>query len=73
MVRTASTELARHGVRVNALMPTAYTRMIEDIPEEKRLFTREEMPPERVASMVGYLLSDAAENVTGCTLRVAGD
>lgn len=73
MVRTAATELARHGVRVNALMPTAYTRMIEDIPEEKRPFTREEMPPERVASMVGYLLSDAAENITGSTLRVAGD
>ena len=73
MVRTASTELARNGVRVNALMPTAFTRMIADIPEEKRPFTREEMPPERVAAMVGYLLSGDAEGVTGCTLRVAGD
>lgn len=72
MVRTASTELARDGVRVNTMMPTAFTRMIEDIPEEKRPFTREEMPPERVAAMVGYLMSDAAD-VTGSTLRVASD
>lgn len=73
LVRTAARELSRYGVRVNALMPTAYTRMIEEIPEEKRPFTREEMPPEAIGPVVGYLMSDAAEGVTGTTIRAAGD
>ncbi|WP_254538488.1 SDR family oxidoreductase [Halomarina litorea] len=73
LTRTAARELHRHDVRVNALMPTAYTRMIADIPEEKQAFTAEELPPEKVAPMVAYLMSDAAEDVTGCTVRAAGD
>lgn len=73
LTRSAAQELARFDVRVNALMPTAYTRMIDEIPEEHRPFTREEMPPEKVTPMVAYLLSDEAENITGCTIRAAGD
>ena len=73
LCRTAARELNRFNVRVNALMPTAYTRMIEDIPEEKRPFTEEEMPPERVGAVVAYLMSDAAEDITGSTIRAAGD
>jgi NAD(P)-dependent dehydrogenase (short-subunit alcohol dehydrogenase family) len=70
---TAAQELSRYNVRVNALMPTAYTRLIEEIPEEKRPFTRDEMPPEKVAPVAGYLLSDAAEDINGCIVRSAGD
>jgi NAD(P)-dependent dehydrogenase (short-subunit alcohol dehydrogenase family) len=70
---TASRELARYDVRVNALMPTAFTRLIEEIPEGKRPFTRDEMPPEKVAPVVGYLLGDAAEDINGCIVRSAGD
>lgn len=70
---TTARELARYDVRVNALMPTAYTRLIEEIPEEKRPFTKEEMPPEKVAPVVGYLLSDEAEDITGCVVQSAGD
>ena len=73
LVRTAARELYRDGVRVNALMPTAYTRMIAAIPEDKQPFTREEMPPERVATVVAYLLSGAAEGVTGCTFWAGND
>ena len=73
MTRTAARELARSNIRVNALMPTAYTRMIEDIPEEKRPFTKEEMPPENIGSMVAYLMSDKAEGISGSTIRVAGN
>jgi NAD(P)-dependent dehydrogenase (short-subunit alcohol dehydrogenase family) len=73
MTRTAARELARSNIRVNALMPTAYTRMIDDIPEEKRPFSREEMPPENVGPMVAYLMSDEAEDITGSTIRVAGN
>jgi NAD(P)-dependent dehydrogenase (short-subunit alcohol dehydrogenase family) len=70
---TTAREMARYNVRVNALMPTAYTRLIEEIPEEKRPFTREDMPPEKVAPVVGYLLSDEADDINGCIIRSAGD
>jgi NAD(P)-dependent dehydrogenase (short-subunit alcohol dehydrogenase family) len=74
MVRTAAKELHRLNVRVNALLPAAYTRMIESIPDEdfKREF-RENKPPEKVAPMVGYVMSDAAEDVTGCSILAEGD
>lgn len=73
LVRTTARELNRFNVRVNALMPTGYTRMIENIPEEQRPFTQEDLPPEKVAPLVAYTMSDAAEDITGCTLRAAGD
>jgi NAD(P)-dependent dehydrogenase (short-subunit alcohol dehydrogenase family) len=73
LVRTTARELSRYDIRVNALMPTAYTRMIENIPEEKRPFTREEMPPENIGPVVAFLLSDEAEGITGTTVRAAGD
>lgn len=73
LVRTAARELARYNIRANALMPTAFTRMIENIPDERRPFTRAEMPPEKVAPMVAFVMSDEATGVTGCTLRAAGD
>lgn len=73
LVRAASSELHRQNVRVNSLIPSGYTRMTETVPEEHRPYTREEMPPERVAPMVSYLMSDDAEDVTGCTLYAGGD
>jgi NAD(P)-dependent dehydrogenase (short-subunit alcohol dehydrogenase family) len=72
-VRAASTELHRQGIRVNALVPNGYTRMTESIPEEHRPYTRDEMPPEDVAPAAVYLLSDAADDVTGVTVTAAGD
>lgn len=73
LVRTTSRELARYNIRVNALMPTAFTRMIEAIPEEKRSFDESDMPPEYVGPMVAYALSDYAENISGVTLRAGGN
>ena len=73
MVRSVSTEMHRSDVRVNALLPNGYTRMTETVPEEHRPYTREEMPPEKVAPMVAYLASEAASDVTGCTLYAGGD
>ena len=73
MVRSVSTEMYRSDVRVNALVPNGYTRMTETVPEEHRPYTREEMPPEKVAPMVAYLASEAAADVTGCTLYAGGD
>lgn len=73
MVRSVSTEMHRSDVRVNALVPNGYTRMTETVPEEHRPYTRDEMPPEKVAPMVAYLASDAAADVTGCTLYAGGN
>lgn len=73
LVRTAVRELHHDGVRVTALMPITSTRMIENPPEDNQPFTREEMPPECVATMVAYLLSDAAEGITGCMFWTSSD
>jgi len=73
LVRSASNDLFRYGVRVNALIPNGYTRMTASVPEEYRPYTREEMPPEKVAPMVVYLAGDAAADVTGTTLYAGGD
>jgi hypothetical protein len=47
--------------------------MTETVPEEHRPYTREEMPPEHVATFAAYLASDAAADVTGCALYAGGD
>ena len=73
MVRSVSTELVRSNVRVNALVPNGYTRMTETVPEEHRPYTEAEMPPEKVAPLVAFLASDAAEDITGCTMYAGGD
>ena len=73
MVRSVSTELARSNVRVNALVPNGYTRMTETVPEEHRPYTKAEMPSEKVAPLVAFLASDAAEDITGCTVYAGGD
>lgn len=71
--RSAAKELNRYNVRVNALIPSGYTRMIDQIPEGQRPIEPEDMPPEKIAPMVGYVMSDEAEDVTGCTLRAIDD
>lgn len=72
---TAAEELNRYNIRVNALMPLAFTSMIESIPEDKRPddWTREQMPPEKVAPVAAFLLGDAAEGINGCVVRSHGD
>jgi NAD(P)-dependent dehydrogenase (short-subunit alcohol dehydrogenase family) len=70
MTRTAAIELARLNIRVNALMPLADTRMTDTVPGSE---DRPPRPPERVAEAVGFLMSDAADDVSGCTIRAVGD
>lgn len=71
LTRTAARELYP-SVRVNTLLPAAYTRQIVALSGEDPS-RAEEMPPENVAAMVGYLLSDDAEDITGCSIFVGGD
>lgn len=71
LTRSAAQELSRYNVRANALMPIGYTRMVESMPHEP--FTEEEMPPETVAAAAAFLLSDAAEDLNGLTVRAEGE
>lgn len=75
MTRTAAAELSRYNIRVNSLMPLAFTEMIAQIPEEKRPegWTRERMPPGKVAPVAAYLLSDEARDINGCIVRSHAD
>ncbi len=73
LVRSGARELERYNARVNSLMPSAFTRMIESMPDEQISYTEDEMPPEKVAPIIVYLMSDEAEDITGNTFRAAGD
>ncbi|MGQ4555388.1 SDR family NAD(P)-dependent oxidoreductase [Halobellus sp. GM3] len=67
LTRTAAAELDQFGVRVNALLPIAYTAMTESFLDP------EEYPPEKVAPVAAFLASEKSAGVSGCTVRAAGD
>jgi NAD(P)-dependent dehydrogenase (short-subunit alcohol dehydrogenase family) len=70
-VKTAATELRRHKVRVNAVVPTARTRLTAQLP----LFASiraDSLTPEHVAQGICHLLSNAAEDVLGEAIGIAG-
>ena len=79
MTKTSARELARYGVRVNAVQPgfidTAMTRVI---PEEVKKQRLAEIPLGRagtvdeVARAVAFLASEEASYLTGIVLEVAG-
>ncbi len=71
LTRSVAVELRKHGIRVNAVAPTARTRATEDLPMFKGV--REgSMSPEHVAPVVAYLLSDDAADVFGEVVGIAG-
>ena len=63
LTRTASMELQKIGITVNAIAPVALTRMTEDLPMVAQ--AGEGLAPERVTPMVLFLASDHAKDVTG--------
>jgi len=86
--RTASMELARAGITVNAVVPTAWTEMTQTIPVYEPLISRiasgEPFPaevrrehaigwPEECAPLVVFLASDEAAGVTGQAIGIGGD
>jgi NAD(P)-dependent dehydrogenase (short-subunit alcohol dehydrogenase family) len=79
LTRIASLELGRYGVRVNAIAPGGFTRMVgqamKDIevkePEEYAEFNA--MNPGNSAPMVVWLASDQALHVTGQVFRAVGN
>jgi NAD(P)-dependent dehydrogenase (short-subunit alcohol dehydrogenase family) len=70
LTRTASIELQRYGIRVNAVAPLAKTRMTEELPLFEKI--GDSLSPEHVAPVHVYLASDLSREVTGVTLSVAG-
>ncbi len=70
LTRTASIELQRFGVRVNAVAPIAKTRLTEDLPMFEKI--EDTLSPEHVAPAHLYLASALAKDVTGVVLAVAG-
>ncbi len=76
----ASLELARYGVRVNAIAPGGFTRMVgqamKDIevkePDEYADGEFDRMNPQNSAPMVAWLASDEALHVTGQVFRAVG-
>ncbi|GAA0899346.1 SDR family NAD(P)-dependent oxidoreductase [Pseudonocardia zijingensis] len=87
MMRTWAVEHAKIGVTVNAIVPTALTRMVATIPglgELVEKVDRGEPVPERfrsqglgtpddVAPLVVYLASAESADVTGQAIAVGGD
>jgi NAD(P)-dependent dehydrogenase (short-subunit alcohol dehydrogenase family) len=69
LTRTASIELQRHGIRVNAVAPIAKTRLTENLPMFEQV---DSMRPEHVAPAHVFLASDLSQDLTGVVLAVAG-
>lgn len=69
LVRTASIELQRRGIRANAVAPLAKTRLTEHLPMFEHVET---MRAEHVAPAYTFLASDLSAGLTGVTLTVAG-
>jgi NAD(P)-dependent dehydrogenase (short-subunit alcohol dehydrogenase family) len=69
-----SMEMARYGVRVNAIAPGARTRMTEKTFGDLRTPAGEFDPltPENVAPLVVYLCSEAASGITGQVFGIIG-
>jgi NAD(P)-dependent dehydrogenase (short-subunit alcohol dehydrogenase family) len=70
LTRTASIELQRFGIAVNAVAPIAKTRMTEDLPMFEHV---DSMTPEHVAPVYLFLASGLSGDATGSVLCVAGN
>jgi 3-oxoacyl-[acyl-carrier protein] reductase len=78
LTKTAAKELARFGVTVNAISPSAQTRMIDSIPAERRAEFETQIPlgrfaePSEMSAAVSFLASGEAGYITGVVLPVDG-
>jgi hypothetical protein len=85
LTRTAARDLAKYGITVNAIWPSAATRMTATVPEAAAAVRAERglrrvsgarpqiRDPRHVAPMVAYLASDLAQDITGQTFAIGGE
>jgi NAD(P)-dependent dehydrogenase (short-subunit alcohol dehydrogenase family) len=85
LTRTAARDLSKYGVTVNAIWPSAATRMTATVPEAASVLRAERglrrtsgarpqiRDPKHVAPMVAYLASDLAQDITGQTFAIGGE
>src|SRR3989442_286943 len=71
LTRSTALAMAKYGVTVNCISPTAETRMTERLPGTRR--AQAAAPPEAIAPVVAFLASDRAAHVTGQILHVRGN
>jgi NAD(P)-dependent dehydrogenase (short-subunit alcohol dehydrogenase family) len=69
----AARELDRYGVTVNAIAPTALTRMTEDIPMMRDAAAAGDLSPEAISPLVVWLGSAQSRPVTGRVFGVWGN
>jgi NAD(P)-dependent dehydrogenase (short-subunit alcohol dehydrogenase family) len=67
--RTASIELQKHRITVNAIAPIAKTRMTEDLPMMQGMDT---LTPDHIAPGALFLGSDLCADRTGHVLAISG-
>ena len=70
LTRTASIELQKYGVRVNALSAIAKTRLTDDLPMFEK--AGDSMSPAHIAPAALFLASDLSAELSGTVLSVAG-
>jgi NAD(P)-dependent dehydrogenase (short-subunit alcohol dehydrogenase family) len=72
LARSLSSEGREQGVKVNAIMPVAYSRMTAQIPDDDfRTWIERNFPPHKVSPLVALLAHEAAP-CTGETFSVGG-
>ena len=69
----AARELDRYGVTVNAIAPTALTRMTEDIEMMRAAAASTDLSPEAISPLVVWLGSAESRDVTGRVFGVWGN
>jgi NAD(P)-dependent dehydrogenase (short-subunit alcohol dehydrogenase family) len=69
----AAAELGRYGVTVNAIAPTALTRMTEDIEMMRAAAATTDLSPEAISPLAVWLGSAQSRDVTGRVFGVWGN
>ena len=73
LTRTASIELRKYNVTVNALAPVAHTRMTEDLPMMQAMPNANDLlSPAFISPAALFLASDLSADITGQVIGVEG-